>query len=68
MSFSKELLQKIDKNPKLKELDTALKVFMESQGFDRIPDGKGGKKIVKCMPRISTVDMGLKLKRIKSYK
>ena len=68
MSFNKKLLQKINKNPKLKELDTALKIFMETQGFKRIPDKKGGQKIIKCKPKISHVDMSLKLKKIKAYK
>ena len=66
--FSKKLIKKIQTTPKLRELDKALHIFMESEGFTRVSDGGGGLKIVKVpVRRANKVNMGIKLKRIKAY-
>ena len=45
--FSKKLIDKIERDPKLKELDRGLGTFMLSQGFKRVRNKDGSAKLVK---------------------
>ena len=71
--FSKDLMKKIESNPKLKELDRGMETYLNLNGFKRVILKDGSAKIARMTKKekkaislgAETIPMGIELKRIR---